>query len=132
MNSGHTGGDRTERAAELARGIRLGVPRLHMPRAAAQPEQDDAFGQVVGANRRRRPELQEIGQRESTGAKDARLEKAPPGDSVAMPSAVSEDPQHHSYPSVWRWIAALRIRTDRNLTEFFGICPYGGTASVPL
>ena len=57
LDAGHVGVDRAERAAILGRRLRLGVPGLHVPGAAAEPEQDDARPLLRPADRAFGPQL---------------------------------------------------------------------------
>ena len=58
---GTTGGDGAERSAESTRGVGLGVPGLHVPRTAAEPEQDDALRDRFPTDRGRSSNPQQVG-----------------------------------------------------------------------
>ena len=94
IDAGETGGDRAKWPAKLARGIRLGIPGLHVPGTAAQPEQDDAFFDLFPTDSGRRSNSQQVGQGQSADAQDARLNKAAPRDPVAIPRATPRDFEH--------------------------------------
>ena len=51
LDTGETGRDRAKWPTKLARGIGLGIPGLHVPGTAAEPEQDDTLLDRSLANR---------------------------------------------------------------------------------
>ncbi len=65
-----------------------------MAGTAAQPEQDDALLDGFAAACGHRSSSQQVGQRQSANAKDARLNKAAPRDPIAISGATAGDSEH--------------------------------------
>src|SRR5205823_13295474 len=73
--AGELRSDGAERAAVLDGAVRLRVPRVDVTGAAGHPQQDDAFGTLRLALRRRLgARSQETGDGEAREAREARLE----------------------------------------------------------
>ena len=82
-DAGDLRGDGRERAAELERRGRLGVPGVELRRPAPQPEQDDRL--ALGQSNRRPawPAAEQVGQRQAQDAAGADLQEGPAGQPLA-------------------------------------------------
>ena len=102
VEPGHPRADRLPDAGVLLRGVRLHVIKVHVPRPAVEPDQNDR--RVLAAVLARLllgP--QDFRQRHARHAGNAELEKAPPAHAVAVFARFAEIDAKHS-------VAPLKVR----------------------
>ena len=110
LQAGDVGGDGAVLAADLLRGVGLGVERVVVGKAAAEEDEDDRLGAgarggagrgVLEPGRDGLLTFQQAGQREAQRPEPAHAEEVAAGDAVAKPAArASQGDVDHESPSV--------------------------------
>ena len=94
VQSRHGGGDRKKLAADLDRGVRLRIDRIHLRRSAVQMNVDDGFTRATDP--RLRFGAEQLAQRQAADAQRPDRQKLPPRNPVAMGDGSTQHAQHET------------------------------------